>query len=647
MIDFLERDNKTFVRARTTDRLGWEKSIAEGEAYSTFLGPAEADPDPFRRYLKAYKAAKQIIEAIVNVPVSVFLHPTESSASATNQILISTQVLEDKRMTFPHRMDVVLGEAAHEAAHILYTDFSQVSYNTRTAIGKLKHTIANIIEDERIEIALGEEHPGYSRFIEKIKDYYFRRLFTDRLPPYEEMDDAVKLFLCFMRMVRYPTHLRAEELEKFSSELTEIQEVLSPYPTTDKEVHTTTEKIYQILNRYYLQEISEEKGEKTDKAEGKSQESKLATDKGQDEESVSAGGEEESEESGNEESKPTSGKGQNEEGATEGKDGKTADEQGEDEGKPATVEEAIEELVKQIAQQISSSLDEGKEVEVSKKLPKDEIMKELLKGNVTLGSKKDTFFINQQGHSATYRNGLSKVKKYAKGLANKLQLSYENREVRTAYLRSGDFDTRRIADAVIGVQNVYQQQHTVKSKPVALGLLIDESGSMWGDKIEQAGECAILFQEALKNVPEVQVFIYGHSADHARALTTEMYVYQEPGHHPKAALGNVRARGCNRDGVAIEQTANRIRQHTKDSCVLFVISDGEPNADDYCGNSAVKHTRQSVEKVEKDNFTVIQIAIEPEVPSEQMFKNFVKLTTLNTLVKEVGQLLKKVLLKMR
>ena len=597
MKDFLKRDPKTFVVARTANRLGWEKTLAKGEAYSTFLLPAEADPDPVRRYLKAYKAAKQVIEAIVDVPVTVKLHPTESSANAANQILISTQVLEDTRMTFPHRMDVILGEAAHEAAHILYTDFLQVNYDIRTAIGKLKHTIANIIEDERIEMALGQEHPGYSRFIEKIKDYYFNRLFTDHLPDYATMSEAEKLFLCFFRMVRYPTQLRKEELDRFSIELEEIRQVLSPYPTTDQEVHLTTEKVYAILNRYYQQEKKENYG---DSQTGENSESVL---------------------------------GEGEEGSSE--------------EKPGTLEEATKEMIEQISKQICSSLDQGKELEVAKSLPQEKIMKKILEGSVTLGSKKDTFFIKQKGDESQYRQEVSQVRKYVKTLANKLQLSYQNREIRTTHLRSGNFDTRRIVEAAIGIETVYEQRSTVKSKPVSVGLLIDESGSMSGRKIGQARQCAILFQEALKKVPGVSVFIYGHSADHERCLSTDMHVYQEPGHSPRYALGSVTSRGNNRDGVAIEQVSERIRQHTKDSCVLFVISDGQPCARDYDGQAAIKQTREAVEKVERDNFTVIQIAIEQEIPSEEMFKNFVKLTTLDTLVKEVGLLLTKEVLKMR
>ena len=600
MKDFLERDAATFVHARKTDRLDWETTLAEGEAYSTFLVPAEADPDPVRRFLKAYRAACQVIEAIVEVPVSVKLHPNTSSASEHNEILISTQVLEDTRLSFPHRMDVILGEAAHEAAHVLYTDFSQVNYDTRSAEGKLKHTIANIIEDERIETALGEDHPGYSRFIEKIKDYYFNRLFTDRLPRYETMNQSERLFLCFFRTVRYPTQLRAVELEEFGAALDQIKRVLTPYPTTNPAVHQATGKVYEILQQYH--QPAQEQPEQPEQS--------------------GAGGDQDQ----------------------RGKEGAQACDQ-----EPCpSLEEALQEVTQQISEQISSSLDQGKEVEVAQALPTGEIMEEILAGSVTLGTQKDVFFIKPKGNAHQYTRDLAKVQRNARQLSNKLQLSYQDRIVRKTHLRSGDLDTQRIAEAGIGVVNVYAQQFSVKSKPVSVALLVDESGSMYcNERIERARECAVLFQEALKQLPGVQLYIYGHSADEKAGGTTELYVYQEPGYHPKTALGGVRARANNRDGVAIEQVGQRVRQSSADACVLFVISDGEPAADEYGGWAAIQQTRRAVAQLEKDNFTVIQIAIEESVPSQEMFNNFVKLTTMDRLVKDVSTLVRKVLLKLR
>jgi nitric oxide reductase activation protein len=120
-----------------------------------------------------------------------------------------------------------------------------------------------------------------------------------------------------------------------------------------------------------------------------------------------------------------------------------------------------------------------------------------------------------------------------------------------------------------------------------------------------------------------------------------MYVYKEPKHNPKHALGSIKGRYMNRDGTAILQTAKRIRKFTIEKCLLLVISDGHPAADNYEGEAAIKHTRECVKKVQRMGFMVIQIAIEPNIRSKDMFTDYVELTDVASLPKNLSKVAKK------
>lgn len=155
-----------------------------------------------------------------------------------------------------------------------------------------------------------------------------------------------------------------------------------------------------------------------------------------------------------------------------------------------------------------------------------------------------------------------------------------------------------------------------------------------GDKIQKARQAAIFMYEIFKKVPDVRLYMYGHTADGGGGGYGEciMRVYSEPGKGLNGhALGSISARANNRDGDAILAAAQRIRTMNTDPCLLFVISDGAPYALNYSGKSAIADTRKKVTQAQALGFQVIQIAIEEEVPSEEMFDYSIKMTDIKNL----------------
>ncbi len=236
-----------------------------------------------------------------------------------------------------------------------------------------------------------------------------------------------------------------------------------------------------------------------------------------------------------------------------------------------------------------------------------------------------------------YKNALSKIDTTKAAVLQKLfARKSKNYEFSMKSMRSGRLDTNKIAEAAQQVPTIYERFGQVTTSKVCVGVLIDESGSMGGSKIEKAREAAIFINEVFRKMPDVELFIYGHTADIATSGSVDMMVYREKGFITDSfSLGAVKARANNRDGDAILASAKRMRNQTENQGLLFVLSDGAPSAYDYGGKSAIEDTRKKVLRAQALGFQVIQIAIEEHVPSRDMFDYFIKMTDIKNLPKEL------------
>ena len=161
-------------------------------------------------------------------------------------------------------------------------------------------------------------------------------------------------------------------------------------------------------------------------------------------------------------------------------------------------------------------------------------------------------------------------------------------------------------------------------------------------RYRKAREAAILLNESLKNLPGVDLYIYGHTADSIFCGSTEIRIYKENGNTNPFALSEVDARRENRDGVAIYEVGQRVRKFTKSPVLMFVISDGSPCASNYYGESSIKDVRSNVTKLEKDGFTVIQVSISTVRDANEMFSHVIDLKNdISEFPKLLGKIIKK------
>lgn len=606
--DWFDRDGETYVHKRTKGRLGWEKELEKDESYSAYFLEAPTQEDLIKR---AYSLARDMI-VVMDPPFKVNIKITtgEDAMSATDgkTVYASTNMFDDPELSTGEKLDTFLGVVIHEGCHLLYTDLTWLAKVTR----KVTRQIWNVIEDERIERLCGEHKPGLANFLEKSKYYFFDQYYLDFVVPREKESKLTpfeRLFNLFLSFIRYPKYIKEEEVIEFGHYLLAIKKVLFPYPKTTEQAVRTSYKVYDIIKELYKEE-ERKKAEEESKSEGDLSES----------ESESGTGTELSEKE---------------------IDARAEKRLAED---SAEIEDALSKLGG-LPKSAPASIGGGKGLSASDLAgvvkADSELLGEICEGVAEVGTAKDTFFFKSPDNQKVYMESYSRIRKFIPAISKILKGHNADYKLIHRSMRSGVLDTNKLADAFQGVPTVYVREGKVKTDNVSVCVLIDESGSMSGERIRAARDTAVLINEALKDIGNVDLFIYGHSGDMKRSYSTELYVYREKGYAPKFSLGSVDARAQNRDGIAIYEVAQRVRKQTDNPVLFFILSDGAPCAGCYGGESAMTHVRDMVKKTEQLGMNVIQVCIYHSYDPSKMFKNFVIMDDMSKLPLELGRAIKK------
>ena len=636
--DWLERDGESFVKIRTKGRLGWEESLKEGTPYSSYLLESPTMEELIKR---AYALARNTISAM-DIPSKVTVRLSGGgSCTEGRNVYVATDYFDDDALATGEKLDIFLGLTAHEGSHLLYTEFPIM----RKAVGvhPLCAKLLNIIEDERIERNLGEDKPGLANYLKAVKRHYFGR-YSGMTGGSEDVSPLQKILNCILGLIRYPRLLREEEMLEFGELLLKVEKILTPYPDSTASAERAAEKIFELIIKEYGRESG---SAKKDSGEGKASPEESGREKTSPDKS---------EDSTDESDSGDSGEGTDSE-SDSGED--NAEDTGEDLPSKRSREESVKAMESDL-EKIAEALEEvaggpvQPDVEGCSALRGDqlaeavstdrELLAKICEGEVETGSSKDVIFTRQKENRDGYMSALEEVKQYVPAVRKVVKGRCVEYSLTHLGMRSGVLDTGKLAEAVQGVPTVYKRQGEVRSDRACVCMLVDESGSMYRHgRMLAARKTAVLLNEALSSIPNIELFIYGHTADCERSGITELNIYREKGFAPKYALGSLEPRSNNRDGLAILETALRVRKQTKEEVLMFIISDGEPAAENYFGMRAIGHTKECVEKAEAMGFRIVQICINANYDPALMFRHFIMMENLGTLARDLGREIAKAL----
>lgn len=583
-------------KSKYKSSLGWEESKLYDNYYtsysrSTYSYPTSKEEDTekinnLEKILnKAYQSTRDMI-VILDFPFPVDIdfegkynpiYDSRKKWSDRRRIFIPTNIFDepDSKYSESDKIGIFCGQGVHEAAHLKFTTFqdyktfmrllevSKLSDEERrycdadcNSLVNLVQLFINIIEDERVEDALLKERPGYSQFIIKTKNWKYN-LFEQHLAKSLERvakseGESLKFIANVIKLIRFPENIDFDFIEKYPDAFNEFVEALKVTPKCTLDSCNLGYCIYAILKNHFSEFSKEEDSIKSlQKVLGGTSFLK---------------------------------------GAFE-----------------TTTEEILYGKDNDWGDQPKSSMEK-----ISKGVQKNPIIGKVVTQKAFRGESDGTFFIKPENRNKdSYKKIAKSVKKYVPSIRKLIKIKDKNYDFNIYGCRSGVLDTNKLAEAYQGVSQVYVRQGKVSTPKTTVCILVDESGSMERDyKAEHAREAAVLINEALKGLPGLDLYIYGHTADQNWEGSTELLIYKEGNTGDENSLVDIHGRKENRDGVAIKEAAARVRKFTDSHCLMFVISDGMPCACNYWGVGSIRDVRKKVDEVRKDNFDIIQITID-------------------------------------
>ena len=172
---------------------------------------------------------------------------------------------------------------------------------------------------------------------------------------------------------------------------------------------------------------------------------------------------------------------------------------------------------------------------------------------------------------------------------------------------------------------------------LAVGLLLDESGSMSScQRCTYARAAAIILYDFCQSL-DIPVTVYGHSTDYYDGHgSVELFSYAEFDgfdNDDKYRLMDISARGSNRDGAALRYVAEQLSKRPETVKILILVSDGQPADSGYYGTAAEEDLRGIKQEYQRKGILFVAAAIGNDKQNiERIYgDSFLDITDLNQL----------------
>ena len=622
--DWFGRKGKNYTSTyKGSTRLGWDTKVSG--SYSSFFVP---DLNKRKLLRDSYRHACDIRD-IMDIPRNIRIQlnvDTETSCTDGKTVIVSTKVYDDNKIDNNVKLDIFLGTTIHEFSHILYTDMAEIR---KSRPNKFLFNLFNTIEDERIEYNTTQNYPGYANFIGQAKYYYFDLLYKKA----EKQDDLMDVLQNILYIVRYPARVDTKVIYRHQVLFDKIKKVLCDFGNNSKEAYDKAEKIYKLLLDYFKfpppppeeQQEGDEEQDQSDSSEGQSD-----SGEGQEGSDGSSDPQNSKQSSQKQDSKDNEGSDKNSKTQSSPKSGSDEGSAGKKKQEPikAYTQEEIKQAAEKLAEQMRRLITSNTSLnsnEIKNEWDSKEIADECKQ------IKDDVFIVKQEDYERRYKADFDTVKQHINGLVNTFSKFFVEQEYRLTGMRRGVLDTNKLAEAYQAVETVYSNKFKRTTPGLDVCVLIDESGSMSGTNIASARKCAILLNEVFLRLKQCDFYVYGHTADNRHMGEVTINVYRDHWNRNRYALGKVESYSNNKDSVAIEETYKMVRKQTSKPLLMFVISDGAPNAYGLRGQPAVEEVKKVVNRIESNGDTLVcQIAIESHFRPQDMFNHYVVMTDMNT-----------------
>lgn len=140
----------------------------------------------------------------------------------------------------------------------------------------------------------------------------------------------------------------------------------------------------------------------------------------------------------------------------------------------------------------------------------------------------------------------------------------------------------------------------------AVGILIDQSGSMYGEQIRCATYAAMGMYKTLAELEHFDVAVYGHTSTYDEVIINRYIDFGFKPKDPIKVLAGIYSDGGNIDEVAVTALGERLKSQMVDKKIMIIISDGLPHS--MIGHAGTR-LRDLVKEYVKGGFNVFVAAL--------------------------------------
>lgn len=221
-------------------------------------------------------------------------------------------------------------------------------------------------------------------------------------------------------------------------------------------------------------------------------------------------------------------------------------------------------------------------------------------------------------------------------LGNRLKIRDERRETKFTRRRNGKLDSRLLAE--IGHSSrLFYNLDIEEYKNGVIHISVDASGSMGGDKFEEAMQTCVAIAQAAQMIENIRAQISFRSTTNVGSETRPLIVVGYDSRRDTMAtikqfFPYMRASGTTPEGLCFEAIQDKILPSSQTRESYFVnLSDGKPNFRNnrgsgfgYGGNAALEHTARQIDKMRKKGVQILSYYIggnSRDQDFRQMYKN--------------------------
>ena len=149
---------------------------------------------------------------------------------------------------------------------------------------------------------------------------------------------------------------------------------------------------------------------------------------------------------------------------------------------------------------------------------------------------------------------------------------------------------------------------------LAVGVLVDMSGSMCGERIRIAQAMTLVVYDFC-NALNIPVTIYGHDTSCGNVNLYSFAEFDSIDGNDKFRLMNIQDGGSNRDGCAVRFVAEKLCKRSEDCKLFIVVSDGQPADGGYYGTAAELDLKGIRKEYTNKGITFLAAAIGDDKPA--------------------------------